>query len=60
MKYSTASSNAPLAGNGFAQEIVSETKNPYSQLDDLMVVLEALCPEWPKRDTFPVGDKMLL
>lgn len=27
-------------------------RDPFAALDDLMAVVEALCPEWPKRRTF--------
>jgi hypothetical protein len=29
-------------------------------LDDLMAVVEALCPVWPRRDTFVADGRMLL
>ena len=28
------------------------TRDPFEALDDLMVVVEALCPTWPRRDSF--------
>lgn len=34
--------------------------DPLLSLDDLMAVVEALCPRWPERDTFVTGSKMLL
>jgi hypothetical protein len=27
-------------------------RDPYETLDDLMTVVEALCPEWPRREPF--------
>jgi hypothetical protein len=33
---------APTEGDG----------DPFAALDDLMVVVEAMCPTWPQRDTF--------
>ena len=27
-------------------------RDPYAALDDLMCVIEALCPKWPERPTF--------
>lgn len=34
--------------------------DPFKALEDLMVVVEALCPTWPTRETFQDGGKMLL
>jgi hypothetical protein len=34
--------------------------DPYAALDELMVVVEALCPEWPERPPFRNGGRMLL
>ncbi len=28
------------------------SQNPFADLDDLMCVVEALCPKWPERPTF--------
>jgi hypothetical protein len=28
-----------------------DTRDPFVVLDDLMLVIEALCPEWPPRHT---------
>jgi hypothetical protein len=35
-------------------------RDPFEQLDDLMTVVEALCPRWPGRATFSDGGRMLL
>jgi hypothetical protein len=34
--------------------------DPYRALDELMVVVEALCPKWPERELFRTSEKMLL
>ncbi len=34
--------------------------DPYQALDDLMAVVEILCPEWPVREPFVTPGKMLL
>lgn len=34
--------------------------DPYRALDELMAVIEILCPEWPERGTFVDSGKMLL
>ncbi len=31
-----------------------DTRDPFVALDDLMLVIEALCPEWPSRH-FVIG-----
>ena len=35
-------------------------RDPYEVLDDLMVVVEALCPRWPARETFKTDGVWLL
>jgi hypothetical protein len=48
-----------VAGGGIrvpAQKI----RDPFEALDDLMVVVEALCPTWPWRESFgPMPDVRL-
>lgn len=34
--------------------------DPFEALDDLMAVVEALCPAWPPRDGFSTMPNMLL
>jgi hypothetical protein len=40
----------PLAADGGVTIAVKDARDPYEVLDDLMVVVEALCPIWPARD----------
>jgi hypothetical protein len=48
-----ARSPAPhLAAEGGITEASSDQREPFAALDDLMVVVEALCPRWPPRATF--------
>jgi hypothetical protein len=35
-------------------------EDPYQALDDLMPVVEVLCPVWAPRDAFRVGSNLLL
>ena len=42
----------PFVADGGVQEHTSSSRDPYVVLDDLMVVVEALCPVWPARPTF--------
>ena len=49
----------------FAKEAGIDTsgppaEDPYQALDDLMMAVEALCPEWPQRPTFSNMSRMLL
>lgn len=39
---------------------VHSEREPYEALDDLMSVIEALCPTWPERPVFPATAKFLL
>ena len=48
-----------VAEGGVTTSPVSE-RDPYEVLDGLMVVVEALCPRWPSRDTFSAGELWLL
>lgn len=50
----------PLAGSSGVYVSVTPPKDPYRTLDDLMAVVEALCPTWPQRGTFVSADEMLL
>ena len=52
---------APLAGDGGVSAPVFATEyDPFWKLDDLMAVVEALCPVWPRREPFVDGGRMLL
>lgn len=43
----------PFAADGGAGATPSQqSRNPFEILDDLMVVIEALCPTWPQRAPF--------
>lgn len=42
-----------IAGEGGVTTPVTDDRNPFEILDDLMQVVEALCPEWPEREPFP-------
>ena len=53
-------SGQPLAAAGGITIAPVGTRDPYEALDDLMVVVEALCPAWPTRDTFKAGSLWLL
>jgi hypothetical protein len=42
----------PLADAGGIPATYSPVKDPFAQLEDLMIVVEALCPKWPARPIF--------
>ena len=50
----------PLAGEGGVKAPVRDEEDPFRTLDDLMAVVEVLCPVWPERDAFVNGGRMLL
>jgi hypothetical protein len=41
-----------VAGGGVASTAHADERNPFEALDDLMYVVEALCPSWPDRPPF--------
>jgi hypothetical protein len=49
------SGTTPIAADGGATITVTDPRDPFEALDDLMVVVEALCPTWPARDVVTRG-----
>ena len=45
-----------LAAEGGAPYSPCDDRDPYEILDELMTVVEALSPRWPKRDKRIAGD----
>jgi len=43
----------PLASNGGISSPPTDARKPFEVLDELMQVVEALCPAWPHRELFP-------
>lgn len=41
-----------LAGDGGIDESPVDSRDPFEALDDLMQVVESLCPTYRQRDTF--------
>jgi hypothetical protein len=41
-----------IAGEGGVTTPIESDRDPYERLDDLMVVMEALCPRYPEREPF--------
>lgn len=54
------STDQPLANDAGIVAPIAPGEDPYHELDELMVVVEALCPEWPEREVFVGSGKMLL
>jgi len=51
----------PFATDGGITHVPAATnRDPFEALDDLMTVIEALCPVWPKREIFSPTDRFLL
>jgi hypothetical protein len=49
-----------LVADGGVSTLPTSGRDPYEMLDDLMVVVEALCPRWPQRETFKAEGIWLL
>jgi hypothetical protein len=49
----------PTLKGGIASSPIC-AREPYEALDDLMVVIEQLCPRWPRRGTFKADGLWLL
>jgi hypothetical protein len=54
------STDAPLAAEGGVRVSTERPDDPYQVLDDLMAVVEQLCPQWPQRDIFRYESQNLL
>jgi hypothetical protein len=51
----------PFAADGGKAHVPAATsRDPFEALDDLMTVIEALCPVWPSRATFSPTDRFLI
>ena len=61
MKSTDAGREEPvLVGAGGLPGQAPAASDPFADLDDLMVVVEALCPVWPERPpTGPMNDMRL-
>lgn len=65
MKRSRPDPHAPpelhlIAADGGVVAPPAVEPDPYKSLDDLMVVVEALCPRWPERECFTGQEKFKL
>jgi hypothetical protein len=49
------------SGRGGVTHVPTVTdRDPFEILDDLMMVIEALCPVWPNREIFSSDDLYLI
>jgi len=54
-------SGQPFAADGGIAHVPAATgRDPFEALDDLMTVIEALCPVWPNRAIFSSTDRFLI
>jgi len=62
MNSSTASheTEQPVASGAGARAAVPSPADPYQVLDELMALVEALCPRWPERGTTVDSGEMRL
>ena len=60
MSLPTESSQPFTADGGKAHVPVATGRDPFEALDDLMTVIEALCPVWPSRAIFSSTDRFLI
>ena len=56
----SSSKRTPFAADAGKEAPVETNRDPFEVLDDLMVVVEALCPTWPARDTLTEGEQFRL
>lgn len=60
MNSSDKPTDQPFADGAGAEVPAVPDDDPYRALDELMVVVEQLCPQWPERGVFVDSGKMLL
>lgn len=56
MSSSEKSTDAPIVAGGGVTAPEPVRADPYQVLDELMVVVEELCPVWPARPTFRANE----
>lgn len=49
-----------VADGGIAHAPATNSGDPFEALDDLMTVIEVLCPVWPSRGIFSSTDQFLI
>ena len=56
----TKSTEQPFAADGGVCRAPTRPEDPFRALDDLMAVVETLCPQWPEREPFDGKGEMRL
>lgn len=54
------SSEHPFIAEGGIAPAGNSPADPFEALDDLMTVIEALCPVWPQREVLPATGEFRL
>lgn len=49
-----------LVGGCTAPAPPTDSRDPFEALDDLLSVIDQLCPVWPPRDTFAMSGPFVL
>jgi hypothetical protein len=60
MSSSRKRADQPIAAAAGIDATPVAEDDPYRALDELMEVVEALCPDWPSREPFVAHARMLL
>lgn len=60
MNSSGKAPDPPFAAEAGIRSSAARPEDGLRELDDLMVVIEALCPRWPAREPFTPSGTMLL
>lgn len=60
MSSSAKTPDYPLVREGGLPPQPSNAEDPFKSFDDLMAVVEALCPTWPERAIFSDSARFLL
>jgi hypothetical protein len=60
MNSSDSPKDFPFVAEGGVPYTPDLSRDPFEALDDLMAVVEALCPKWPPREITKDGDYWLL
>lgn len=60
MSFSERLPDPPFAAEAGIQSPAAQPEDWFRALDELMFVVEALCPHWPPREPFGVCGSMLL
>jgi hypothetical protein len=53
-------SGQPIADHAGLESAAASDRDPYEVLDELMLVVEQLCPVWPERELFSEEGEWLL